>query len=192
MNRAGLHNGCEAHNRVQRWDCGGIHPEWAHRRGWVWLFHDSDYRNSVCGRWISEHSPARNTEVEWSGGAQNWDVCVTHIRVQNFCELLQFPVLPAGDAFVVRKSSVQPVFILFVLRHPTKNPLGRERELNLLCELLEMPPAGGTGNRSSSQKFCNLMWVTSVFGVWSSDGSVFAGCLRRCRVKAEWINNPRE
>lgn len=53
------------------------------------------------------------------------------------------------------------------------------------------PPAGGTGNCSFSQKFCNLMWVTSVFGAWSSHGSVFSGCLCRCRVKAEWINNPR-
>lgn len=50
----------------------------------------------------------------------------------------------------------------------------RERVESILCELFKMPPAGGTGNCRSSQKFCNLMWVTSVFGVWSSGGSVFA------------------
>lgn len=142
MNGAGLHNGCEAHNQVQRWDCGGIHPEWAQRRGWVWLFSRFGLlelcRSQVNGEHAGLHQ--RNTEVEWSGGAQNRDVWVTHIRVQNFCELLQFPVLPPGGAFVVRKTSVQPVFILFGLRHLTENPVGRERELNLLCELLKMAP----------------------------------------------------
>lgn len=61
--------------------------------------------HSVFTRHLRKH-PAKTLPCELHTPKTD----VTHIRLQNFCEQLQFPVPPAGGADAVRKTSVPPQF----------------------------------------------------------------------------------